>query len=425
MKIRPLETSIATLLFAPDTEGAPAGGATPAIAISAADSPTGNDIPVTPRTQSSPPVILQEPGTQDPKTALRIRQKGVETSAAKLLGLAETPQEVTAREAKEFRDRDKTGRFVKTEIGKKKDAPPVEPPKLGEPTPVKPAPVVKPPAPPAPVVAKIKVGDKELTPDEAAARIAELEKAAKPPEPTPVATPAPDEAAVAAESKAREDKFLTDRIADYLLDAKDGGEYDQLLAGGEKGAQAFARMLAKVEMRARQYAASQLTKAYDAMDGITGRIDPVLQQQNTIAQYQSEGQFMDSNPDIKAHATGLQTMREVSHELHARHDDLLALMAANPTSVNMPRYQAEAAALEGDNFLPELAKATKARLNIVAPATPAVPATVPPVAAPVIPATPAKARPPATTGTIGGQGTPRAPKGNDGGFSELANKGFF
>ncbi len=422
MKPRPLSTSIATLLYAPDTEGAPAGGSTPApaIAVSAENSPTGSEIIVTPRAGSSPAQIIQEPGTQDPKTAPRVRQKGVETSAAKLLGLDETPQEIVAREAKEFRDRDKTGRFVKTEIGKKKPAAaaPVVPPKLGEPTPT-PAPV-KPATPPAPVVTKIKVGDKELTPEEAAARIAELEKAQKPAEPAPVTEPPKDDTAIAAEEKAREDKFITDTMQHYLLDAKDGGEYDQMLAGGEKGAQAFARMFAKAEMRARQFSAAKLSEAYAHMDGIDGKFKPVLERDTLAQQYQSEHQFLEANADIKGHATGLQTMREVSQELHSEHDDLLALMAATPNSPNIARYQARAKALETD-FLAELAKATRAKLNLGAtppPAAPAVPATTPPAAAP------AKPRPPAPTGNLGGQGSPKAKK-PDGGFGELEAKGFF
>lgn len=423
MTISPLSTSIATLLYAPDTDGGPSGGAAaPAIAVSAENSPTGESIPVTPRTQSSPPVILQEGGTQDPKTAPRVRQKGVETSAAKLLGLAETPQEEAAREAKEFRDRDKSGRFVKQpDIGKKTTVP-VEPPKLGEPA--KPAPVAKPA--PAPVaVAKIKVGDKEMTADEAAARIAELEKAAKPHEPAAAPVTEPDAAAIAATAQAREEKFFADHIADYLLDHADGGDFDQLLAGGEKGAKAFAHMMAKVEMRARQFAASELSKAYDHIDGVTGQFQPVLEQHTLAQQYQSEHQFLESNADIKAHATGLQTMREVSQELHAEHDDLLALMAATPNSPNISRYQARAKLLETE-FLPELAKATRAKLNIgTAPIpAPAVPATVPPVAATPVPAAPAKPRPPAPTGNIGGQNSPKA-KAPDGGFGDLAAKGFF
>lgn len=408
MTIRPLSTSIATLLFAPDTEGAPAGGAAPA--ISAADSPTGEAIPVTPRTQSSPPVVIQEGGTPDPKTAPRIKQKGVETSAAKLLGLEETPQEITAREAKEYRDRDKTGRFVKQEIGKKSATPPAEPVKLGEPA----KPVTPPPAPtPAPAVAKIKVGDKELTPEEAAARIAELEKASKPPEPAapaPVVEQPKDEATITAETKAREDKFIADNIQHYLMDAKDGGEYDQMLAGGPKGAEAFARMFAKAEMRARQFAAARISEAYGAIDGITGQFQPVLEQHTLAQQYQSEANFLDANADIKAHATGLQTMREVSHELHQRHDDLLALVAANPQSANAARYQAEATKLETE-FLPELAKATRAKLNIgatpapAAPAVPAVPATTPPAAT-------AKPRPPAPSGQLGNSGSPKVSGGD-------------
>lgn len=418
MIIRPLSTSIATLLYAPDTEGGPAGGTAPQIAVSAENSPTGSEIIVTPHTQSSPPVILQESGTQDPKTAPRVRQKGVETSAAKLLGLAETPQEEAAREAKEFRERDKSGRFVKQpEIGGKKAAP-VEPPKLGEPA--KPAPVAKPTPPPAPVVAKIKVGDKEMTAEEAAARIAELEKAAKPPEPAAAPVVEPDSAAVAAAAQAREEKFITDRIADYLLAHEDGGALDQLLAGGEKGANALARLLAKVEMRGRQFSASELSKAYDHMEGISSQFQPVLERDTLAQQYQSEHQFLDANADIKAHASGLQTMREVSQELHAEHDDLLALMAATPNSPNIARYQARAKTLETE-FLPELAKATRAKLNIgTAPVpAPAVPATVPPVAAPVVPAAPAKPRPPAPTGNVGGSNSPKA-SGGDAEYQKMA-----
>lgn len=424
MIIRPLSTSIATLLFAPDTEGTPAGGGStpaPAIAVSAADSPTGADIPVTPRTQSSPPVVIQEAGTQDPKTAPRVKQKGVETSAAKLLGLEETPQEEAAREAKEYRERDKSGRFTKQpEIGKKAAAAPAEPVKLGEPTP----PVTPPPVP-APVVAKIKVGDKEMTPEEAAARIAELEKASTPSAiPTPPVVPEvpKDEAAIAAETKAREDKFIADHIQHYLMDAKDGGEYDQMLAGGPKGAEAFARMLAKAVMHSRQFTAARLSEARNEFDSITAGFQPLQDQFTLTQQYQSENQFLDANKDIKEHATGLQVMREVSHELHDEHGDLLALMAASPNSPNTARYQARAKVLENE-FISELGKATRARLNIGAASTPS---TTPPAPAATVPpaATPPKARPPAPTGNLGGSRAPVA-KGNDGGFGDLAAKGFF
>lgn len=87
---------------------APDDGST--VAIPSADSPTGQQIDITPREPNPPPEIIQQPADA-PKP---IRQAGVKTTArdvAKELGLAEAPSESLKKLAEQVREK-ATGRFA-------------------------------------------------------------------------------------------------------------------------------------------------------------------------------------------------------------------------------------------------------------------------------------------------------------------------
>lgn len=398
----PLSTSIASLLFAPDIDGAPAGGA--AIAVPASASPTGSAIEVTPQAAPAPPEIFQPAEAK----AKPVRQRGVEMSAAKTLGLDSSPAEKIAQEAKAFRERDKKGKFAPNKTPKQKaiEEPKAAPDpvvKLGEPKPVTPAPTP---------VTKVKIGDTEMTPEEIQARIKELEaKAAKPPELPKPAEPAkvdppPDAAAIAADLKKRQDEFLekADAVNTIPQDI-----WDKLINADPEGLSAITRHFSEMEMRMAERAAAFVNQAIERFDGIDGRLNPILERETLMQQYQTEQQFLNSNPEISSHAEGLKSMREISQELHAEHDDILALLSASPNSSNAARYQARAKALE-ENFIAELAKTTKLRLGIgLAPIVP--PAAAAPIPIPV--AEPPKPRPVAPSGQMSTAGGSRAAKAMD------------
>jgi hypothetical protein len=373
-------------------------------AVSAADSPTGASIEVTPRHQQPPPEIIQ-PEPEKPKP---IRQAGVKTSkvdVAKELGLSEAPSDAINREAKRIRD--EHGKFVKTPKGFGEEEPPPAP-KLGEPTPEKtakakpaaPAEVKTDPAPPA----KIKIGDQEKTAEEWAAWHKELEEKSKaklpeekPPESAEVKKPekTPDE--LSAEQKQRRDQWFTETVKSYSPTEQD---LDVILSGGKPAVAKLGELLASVAERERQWFSDSVQPFLDKLDGFDGRIAPVIEQTELATRYQAEHDFLTSNPDIKGHAEGMKTMREVAELLHAEHDGLAQTIAANrdPSNATLKRYlewaNERVKTLE-ENFIPELAKEVRYRLSLSAaapapkvdPPTPATaPAAVPPKARPTPPA---------------------------------------
>lgn len=396
-------------------DGTEAGGN---VAVDAANSPTGAQIDVTPRGEPPPPEIVQPASiTEKP-----VRQSGVKVSkvdVAKELGLSEAPSDLIQKEVQ--RVRDEHGKFTKTpRTTLKKEEPKVATVKLGEPTEVKkpeaakpaPEPIKEAPKEPA----KVKIGNEEKTSEEWEKHLKELaDKATRAVEPAkPADAPAAQtEETIAAEEKKVRDDWFTKTTAKYTPDQ---GEFDKMLTEGD--AKKFGEFFARVEESTRQWMANAMRPHLDKLHGFDTQLNPILERDKQIAAYQAESEFLESNQDIKGHAQGLQTMRELAMELHNEHDDILQLLAANPNTPNANRYADRAKQLE-EQFLPELAKEIKLKLNIGVKPTATPAAIIPPV--PAV----AKPRPTPPGGQLGGNNAPKKVSDQANQVAEMAARGFF
>ena len=387
----------------PDTGANPTTGSAPA--ISAADSPTGSAIPITPPTAFPAPEIIQplpvarERGISAPG----VKSKAVDV--AKELGMTEAPSRAIERLAKATRDKI-TGRFKpqptqprKAKAKPEAAAPTPEPPVAEAPTATPLGePVVATPAEP-----KIKFRGEEKTAAEWEKVLADEETARqKPVEPAKPAT-----AAVPQETDDQRRTAFIEQAAEHFAPSQE--DFDAMLASGD--VKAFGRMMARVAADAREWMVRTVSPHLDRFDS---QLTPFTQQQQLIAQYQTEQSFLESNPAIKGHADGLRTMRETSANLRAELEDLLETIAAVPSSpLNATRK--ERATLLKTAFIQELAKATKAKLGIgdAAPITPR------PAAAPAAP----RQRPPAQTGLVGTGASPNG-KGASGEIAAMRAAGL-
>jgi hypothetical protein len=365
---------------------APDTGAT--IAVPASQSATGQAITVTEPTPPPPAEIIQPPAIDRGISAPGPKIKPADV--AKELGMSESPSRAIERAAKATRDK-LTGRFKpERQTRHKPEArPAAAKPKLGEPDP-KPTqqavPALGEPEPKA-EEPKIKIGDQEKTAAEWEAYHKELAQPKVEEKPPGAGKP---EAPAAQDDAARHDKWMEETAAAF---APSQEEFDRMLADGDT--KAFGRMIATVMLDTRKWVAEQIGGRLEQFEG---QLQPITHQQQQIAQYQTEHQFLESNPTIKAHPDGLRTMRETAETLRAEHDDLLETIAAVPNSPLNAQRQARAKALE-TQFLQELAKATAAKLgmNGSAPSAPAA------AAAPARAAAP-RPRPPAQTGVTSNGG---------------------
>lgn len=395
-------------------DGTEAGGN---IAVDAANSPTGTQIDVTPRGEPPPPEIVQPASITDKP----VRQSGVKVSkvdVAKELGLSEAPSDLIQKEVQ--RVRDEHGKFTKTpRTTLKKEEPKAATVKLGEPAEPKKPEAAKPVPEPIKEAlkepTKVKIGNEEKTAEEWEKHFKDLaDKAAKAAEPAkPAETPPQTEEAVAAEEKKVRDDWFTKTAAKYTPEQAD---FDKMLAEGD--AKKFGEFFARVEESTRQWMANAMRPHLDKLHGFDTQLNPILERDKQIAAYQAESEFLEANPDIKGHASGLQTMRELAMELHNEHDDILQLLAANPNTPNAKRYAERAKQLE-EQFLPELAKEIKLKLNIGATPVAAPAAIIPPVPAVV------KPRPTPPGGQLGGSNAPKKVSDQANQVAEMAARGFF
>lgn len=418
MNRNPLSSSISTILFAPEGDIS-----SPAPAIAAADSPTGSQIDLTPRSDPPPPEIIGDDPTA-PKPAKQIRQKGVEMSARDFLGLGKEDESALDKEARLIRERNEKGQFTKarTELQPLKKKEPATKPVVAPKPVVKvdTAPPVQKPATeaPKPVVApsKIKIGDQEKTTEEWQAHFKTLEdKANKPPEPK-VEAPKVDEVAKTpeqeeAELNQRREAYMQKALPHYTLTAT---ELDGILLGGQPAVEAFAKILSKVELRSREAAAHFVNQATEQFGRELDGLNPFVERSRQAQQYQTEHSFLSQHADIKAHGEGLKTMREASQELHEEHDQIAELLSINPNRPNASKLRERQESLEKD-FLTELAKATRARLNLNGQP----PKVEPPAPTPPPKKEEPKPRPPSPSMQLGGSNAPKAKSGNDGGFHDM------
>lgn len=276
------------LMFAPDE-----GGAGPAV-IETISAP-GVDVPV-----------LESPvgGDITPVEIANEETDGGVKSPSDLFGEdgQDLMDEADAKMGKKIeRERDENGKFLPK---KEKEVDKTKPAAVAKPV-EKPAEVSKPVETP---VAKVKIDDKEMTPEEIADELKELraKAAAKP------AEQAPDPKAEQ-ERAAEAEKALTERRQTFLTSAAERytpteQEWDKALVGGPEAAKTIGTMLAKAEMGGREAAANMVN---EAMETLEKRLAPILEREKTIAQYQEENTAINAFPEIKANPKGIEIYRQV------------------------------------------------------------------------------------------------------------------
>jgi len=345
-----------------------------AVAVPASQSATGQTVTVTEPTIQPAPEIIQpqsiDRGISEPGAKIK------PADVAKELGMSESPSKAIERAAKATRDR-LNGRFKpERQARKKPEARAVaETPKLGEPDPVE---------TPEP---KFKIGDQEKTASEWEAFHKMLAERPETEKDSP-GTGRSNESEPQDESVTR-NNWLSEAAESF---APSQEEFDEMLAEGDT--KAFGRMMANIALDSRRWMADQIGERLTRFEQ---QLHPITHQQQQIAQYQTEHQFLESNPTIKNHPGGLRAMREMAGTLRAEHSDLIEIIRAVPNSPHTARRQERARQLE-NSFLSELAKATAAKLGVSGQAR-----AIPTSNAPTRSAAP-RSRPPAQTGVTSNGG---------------------
>ncbi len=222
-------------------------------------------------------------------------------------------------------------------------------------------------------VAKLKIGDAEMTADEIAQRIADLEAKAKAKEVEKVEPPkteTPEERAQAKQQEAtdlqaKDDEFITASAANYMPTQD---EFDTMLASGNP--ELLAKMFARCELNARKWMAEQVNPSLAKMNE---RMEPVFKDREEIAQFQTQNQFLTSNPDIKGHAKGVETMQAVQRDLKAAHSRLERLKNANVATPEEIATLKRFDEVTPDEWSADVAHHTRARLGLTAAAPAATP----------------------------------------------------
>lgn len=376
-----------TLYFAPDT-GVSAPSA-PAVDVGTADI----SVPMV----STPPRTTQDvvlPGNENlenapilkdlPKETRKVRGPqdfGMQSpeESSELMGL--TPK----------RERGPDGKFVPKTPQSSPSTQPARPKATTPPAAKTPTPTAQPaktatqPAAPTPAPAgKIKIGDEEKTQEEWAKELATLKagKAQDLPPAAKVETPAKTEAETAAEAAAqqqRETKFVTERAKEYTMPA---AELDEILVGGDAGAAKLGTLLARAEMRGRQFSIDQQNKL---ADHIIGLVSPLLDQNQTVQSLMQETAFLGAHPDIKSNPQGAATFREMKATMEIGYQTIQAKVAAGTASRSEQAWAMLYEDMTPEQRMQSIAEHTRAKLGPASPVTakPAAPAPAKP-AAPVV-----------------------------------------
>lgn len=403
MKPNPLTGSIGMRMF-----NAPTDNATPS-AVPAAASPTGQDIP----TVSGEPAPNKGPNPG-------------QINIAKELGLPQAPQpramspsQLLGKRAMSKAPELKKGEPARGPDGKfvqRTAANPTGKPTEAQPEPIEPGPPVATVVPP-----KFKIGNREMTEAEVTAHIKSLEdkaKIAETPKEAPKAVEAqkapeapaetPEQAATA--QRQRDLDFINGAVPQFNPD--DLGmqfgqpEWDNALATGDVKFmhELLARTQARSELNARKWMADQVGPKLAALEQ---RLDPLAKLQTEAAQHMTEAQFLDANPDIKAHPEGMQTFRDIDAAFHRKYDKAQKMIAANIADADDLEFVRDFEAKTPAEYHSDVAYYAKQKLGINGAQTsaPAQPAGVPPTEQPkpVVPRpTPPKGQAP------GGNGAPQA-----------------
>jgi hypothetical protein len=374
-QINPLY-SVFRVFFDPDDGGA---------AVAAVDSPTGSPIAAV-----EPPSVSAEPASVIPAGPEPTSSKVI--SAKDALGLPESPKDAIKGMEDALKKRvDSTTtplpKKPKAEAPKPPVSKPTEPVKKPDAPPVAP----KPPEPP-----KITYKGKEYTQDELTKHLEELEaKAAvsKPPEaPKPVEPPKPTKPEKSV--KEQDLEFINGRLPNVNLE--DYGiklgeeELDTILSGGKEAATLFTQTLAKAmigaELSARKWMAEQ-------MNPVLSQISPVIEAQQSVAQYQAEQSFFQQHEDLKPYQ---QIVRNAATNIAKQNPEWVKTASQEDFNKFVAEnVRAHLKELESMGFVPK-----SQQPEPVAP--------VPPVSSPVpTPAAPVRPQPP--RGQIGGHQAPAAP----------------
>lgn len=380
------------IFCAPDTETAPAGGASPNPALAAETSPTGAPIPTAPAKAERQVEVVQ------PKEI--IKKSGI-VDVQKALGLKEKPSEMIKKEAKALQERTNATTIVPTpKIKSKKPAETVaveDPEKAKADAEAKAAAEA---AAAAPAPAKVKIGDKEMTQEEVAKYVADLEKKAnaKAEEEAAAALKLEQQAKVektpeekaaelakrSTETAQKDAEFITKQSANFKLKSED---LDVLLAGGEKAVEMFARIRAQDALAQRKWFEAVVNPI---LKNIDTSIDPVLKQHQEIEQYRAEQEFYtrdnNANADLKTHQ---KTVRMIAQTLRDKYPEEYAKLT--------PAERDAEIATHTRAFIKEFGG--QAQPVQQQPTTPAA------AAAPVVKPAP-KPKPAPATGQVGGQAAP-------------------
>lgn len=278
----------------------------------------------------------------------------------------ENVQEIIKNWGKDGRPRDDQGRYIDEGKGTSRKAkaaakPAQKPAQTQQPASQTPKPVAQQPKPAAPQ--KIKIGDQEKTSEEWAAHFKDLEtKAAPKTEPKGEVTQPATNDQTNAEDAQREEAFITRVSAELKPQFKiSESDYDIILAGGEEGAEKFAEMMAKAaalgEMRARQFSAWQAEQ-------MEGKLSPLSSHFQTVERTMQETQFLGDNPEIKAHAEGLETYRTLRTQIESSISDIESKIAAGTATKQEQGWHLLYADDWKQNMNRELATQVKEKLGL-------------------------------------------------------------
>lgn len=377
--------------------------------VSTLGSPGGIEVPVVPASiPSVTEVILGSNPAVENSPAVQAAEAG-RTKGPQDFGM-ETPDESSERAGLKERARGADGKFVAKDPVAQPTTPaakaPAKPVAKAPAPPAKPA-VAKPVAPAPP--AKVKIGNEEKTPEEWEAHFKALEeKASKPPETPAIAkAPTPDapektEQELAAEAQQKEQDFLTRAAQGYLLPE---AELDEIIAGGPQAPAKLATLLARAEMKGRQFAASAIDRAMEEFETRFGELEGVRDNYQRVQEVMKETSFLNANEDIKTHPEGLKTYREVSKQMHDAYASIQAKIEAGTASKTERGWALQYEDTKPEDLDKAIATYTREALaKLAPPAPPTTPAATPP-AKPAVPEVPAEK--PLSATRPGGAGTPR------------------
>jgi len=383
--------------------------------IPPANTPIVEDVNITSPINAADELGLALPGIQGPKEALG-------SDSSEELARMEAHMKGESGE----RQRGPDGKFLPADGKQPADAKPAAAkPATAKPVAAKPVATPKAVTQPPVAPAKIKIGDEEKTADEWKAHFDELKNpksaAAKPEAAKPEAPKEPTDAEKQQQEQQLKEKriaFITKQgetfnPADYGLDVTPE-QWDQVLVGGPEAVKALMGIIGKTiaasHAISREWTGETVGRVLDQRDEA---LAPILKQHEAIKEYQRDQDFLGANPEIKAHATGLETARNVRREMHDYYDTIQQKLATGTATADEILHAQVYEKATPEQFEASVAQYTRQRLGLQpgqVPAAPAAtkPATPPPVAKPAAPSKPFNGDAPGGGSTIPSQESDQA-----------------